>query len=150
MDPTKRAVVAHLHRLLAEKVAASADDIAATRAAMGSDTKSSAGDKHEVGRAMMQQELDKQAARHARLLAWQSELRRLPWDHASTTAGPGSLVATDQGDFLIGIGLGTVQVEGRTCHAVSPASPIGQALMGRAAGDVLEFNGRRATVRRVV
>ncbi len=54
----KAGLLTHLTALLQEKRSAIETEIASTLHARNSDTKSSAGDKHEVGRAMVQQELD--------------------------------------------------------------------------------------------
>ncbi|MBS1936795.1 MAG: 3-oxoacyl-ACP synthase [Bacteroidetes bacterium] len=143
MRPTKATVVAHLEQLLAERLSASKEAITTTRASFAGDTKSSAGDKHEVGRAMVQQELDKLEAQRAHLLALQGELGRVPKDGSFMRVAFGSLVTTDQGMYFIAIGLGPVQVDGHTCYAISLASPIGQLLHGKAAGDAVSFNGRR-------
>lgn len=147
---TKAAVVAHLHQLVDDRLAALLRSISETRASFTSDTKSSAGDKHEVGRAMVQQELDKQEAQYAQLLTLQRDLQRIPMDRTFAKAAFGSLVTTDQGIYFIAIGLGPVQVAGNTCYAISLASPIGQALKARAAGDTVTFNGRHLLVRSVV
>lgn len=149
MHLSKAVVMAHLHQSIEDRLAVSNEAIATTRASFASDTKSSAGDKHEVGRAMVQQELDKQEAQHAHLLALQRELQRVPMERTFTSAAFGSLVITDQGTYFIAIGLGPVQLAGRTCYAISLASPIGQLLKGKAAGDAVQFNGRRIVVQAV-
>ena len=59
MPLTKTALTAQLSDQLREKLSTCEEALTSTRAAFASDTKSSAGDKHEVGRAMVQQELDK-------------------------------------------------------------------------------------------
>ncbi|MBK9175144.1 MAG: hypothetical protein IPM46_02170 [Flavobacteriales bacterium] len=82
-----------------EKVNAVQTEIASTRSSFTSDTKSSAGDKHEVGRAMVQQELDKLEEQRAKLIALQHELARVPMDRVYAQAGLGSLVITDQGSY---------------------------------------------------
>lgn len=146
MPLTKATVVAHLQQLIDDKLAASSQAIATTREAFTSDTKSSAGDKHEVGRAMVQQELDKLEAQHAQLLVLQHELQRVPLERSFAQVAPGSLVTTDQGVYFVAIGLGAVQVRGETCYAISLASPIGQLLLGKEAGDAISFNGRRIVV----
>lgn len=149
MHLTKAAVVAHLQQLIADRLATSSEAIATTRIAFTSDTKSSAGDKHEVGRAMVQQELDKQEAQHAHLLTLQRELQRVPLERSFAQVAFGSLVTTDQGSYFIAIGLGPVHVEGHTCYAISLAAPIGQLLNGKAAGDSVLFNGKRIVVKSV-
>lgn len=149
MPLTKAAAVAHLQQLIEERLATSSEAIATTRASFTDDTKSSAGDKHEVGRAMVQQELDKLEAQHAQLRALQQELQRVLMERGSTRVAFGSLVTTDQGVYFIAIGLGAVQVAGSTCYAISLASPIGQLLKDKAVGDVVQFNGKRIVVRAV-
>jgi transcription elongation GreA/GreB family factor len=131
---------------LSEKVSAIRSDIASTLVARNSDTKSSAGDKHEVGRAMIQQELDQQEAQLAKLQALRQELERVPLNRTFDHVAFGSLVTTDQGVFFIAIGLGKVNIAGEACMVVSPASPVAQALKDKGVGDVVTFNGRTITV----
>ncbi|MBL0129571.1 MAG: GreA/GreB family elongation factor [Flavobacteriales bacterium] len=138
----KRDLIIHLREHLLEKVAAIQADIASTLAARNTDTKSSAGDKHEVGRAMIQQELDQQEAQLAKLQLLQQELDRVPLDRVYARVGFGSLVTTDQGDYFIAIGLGQVEVDGQSCFVISLASPIGQALKDKQIGDAVAFNSR--------
>ena len=112
----KEEILQHLRALLHEKLNAAQLSIASTRASFASETKSSAGDKHEVGRAMIQQELDQQEAQLAKLQAQVQELERMPMDRELDHAGWGSLVATDQECLfhryrlrLHGVGGGTVR-----------------------------------------
>jgi hypothetical protein len=143
---TKSAILHHLRVLLHGKLSTLHSEIESTRAAFVSDTKSSAGDKHEVGRAMVQQELDKLEDQKAKLIALQHELARVPLDRVHEKAGFGSLVITDGGSYFIAIGLGAVTVDGETCFAVSLASPIGQLLNERLPGERILFNGREIAI----
>jgi len=138
----KAAVVAQLRTVLERRAAALQSELSATLEARNSDTKSSAGDKHEVGRAMVQQELDQLEARLVSIRSMQQELARVPMDGVHEHVGFGSLVTTNQGTYFIAIGLGAVEAKNGTCYAISLASPIGQALRGRRTGDVVTVNGR--------
>lgn len=149
LDLDRTALLTRLKALLAEKESALRAEIASTLADRNSDTKSSAGDKHEVGRAMIQQELDRQEAQLAKLNAFQQDLNRIPAESTTERAVFGSLVHTDQGPYLLAIGLGPVVVNGTTLFAVSLASPIGQSLNRKKAGDAVRFNGRTITVLRI-
>lgn len=151
----KHVLLAHLNTLLAQRMHALKSELATTLEARNSDTKSSAGDKHEVGRAMVQQELDQLETQLAKTQAMQQELARVPVDRNYDRVAFGSLVTTDQGCYFIAIGLGAVEVgrnaaESTACFAVSLASPIGQALQGRRVGEELVFNGRTIRVLAVV
>ncbi|MEZ4756386.1 MAG: 3-oxoacyl-ACP synthase [Flavobacteriales bacterium] len=138
----KAAVVAHLRTVLAQRAAALDAELSATLEARNSDTKSSAGDKHEVGRAMVQQELDQLEGRSASIRSMQQELARVPMDRVHEQVGFGSLVVTDRGTFFIAIGTGAVDTMDGTCFAISLASPIGQMLRGKRIGDTVTVNGR--------
>ena len=139
----------HLQRLLKEKITALDREIASTLHARNSDTKSSAVDKHEVGRAMVQQELDHQQMQRDKVIAQLQELARVPVDRAFDRVGFGSLVTTDAGLYFIAIGLGRIEVQGDVCSVISLASPIGQALQHKREGDVISFNGRSIAVQAI-
>ncbi len=142
-------LVHHLQTLLQERARAAQQAIASTRSAFTSDTKSSAGDKHEVGRAMAQQELDKLEEQHAKLIALQQELARVQLERTFDRVAFGSLVKTDQGTYFVAIGLGRVEFEGGSFFAISLASPIGQLLKDKRVGDQVNFNGRTLTLRHI-
>ena len=142
----KAALVAHLRIVLDQRAAALQAELSATLEARNSDTKSSAGDKHEVGRAMVQQELDQLEGRLAGVLSMQQELARVPLDRTYERVGFGSLVRTDQGRYFLAIPLGLVELGSESCYAVSVASPIGQALLDRQADEVITFNGKRIAI----
>ncbi|MBL7938478.1 MAG: 3-oxoacyl-ACP synthase [Flavobacteriales bacterium] len=142
----KEALVAHLNATLEQRAAQLKAELAATLEARNSDTKSSAGDKHEVGRAMVQQELDQLEGRLVTVLSMQQELARVPLDRIYQRAGFGSLVHTDRDRYFIAIPLGAVELEGGTCYVVSIASPIGRALMDRSVDEVINFNGKRIAI----
>lgn len=105
------------------------------------ETKSSAGDKYETGRAMMQLEEDKNRSQLARVQQVMNTLHRISTLGNSDKAELGSLVETDKGSYFISIGLGKVMVDKEVYYCVSIDSPVGELLMGREAGEKIEFNG---------
>ncbi len=146
MPIDKVTLIAHLRITLQERIAATQTEIASTLHARNSDTKSSAGDKHEVGRAMVQQELDQLEGQLANTRGLLQELERVPMERAFDRVGFGSLVSTDQGLFFIAIGMGALEVNGERCFVISLASPIGQVLKGLQAGEQASFNGKAYSV----
>jgi hypothetical protein len=139
-----------LHRILIEKVdekiaAAHADLVSATES-RNSDTKSSAGDKHETGRAMMQMEVDYAGMQLQKALQLKGELDQIDFQTKSERAVAGSLVTTSRGQFLLSIGLGRLETVEGPFFAISPGSPIGQALTGKKKGDTFAFQGSGAEV----
>lgn len=116
--------------------------LAQAREASNDDTKSSAGDKYETSREMMQQDID----RNKRLLIDAQEnfkvLETIGHAPLSDTISGGSLVHTSQGIFYVSISAGQLQFEGQTVFAISAASPIGKMLLGKKKGDTFNFNGK--------
>lgn len=113
------------------------------RDSLGSEVKSSAGDKHETGRAMVQLEIERASSR---LKNQENELtifERLVFNDAATPSvvTPGCLVATSEGYFYLTVSLGAVLVEDQPVMVISPLSPVGNLLKGKRAGDSFEFNG---------
>ena len=131
-----------------QRINTAAEAMRAAQESANSESKSSAGDKYETGRAMAQLECD----RHAQLLAdaqrMKQELEQLDLTPA-TLIRPGSLAKTDRGTFFISISAGRISLEGQDYMAVSAASPIGTALRGKRVGEVAVFNKIRYVVEAV-
>jgi len=106
------------------------------------ETKSSAGDKYETSRAMMQQEKDK----HADQLDQAQELRRqlelLDPSITLTQIQPGSLVKTNEGHYYLSVSLGKMVLDNQTVFVLSSAAPLGQAILHKRVGDKIEFQNR--------
>ncbi|GAB4022984.1 hypothetical protein GCM10028773_38230 [Spirosoma koreense] len=122
----------------------------AAQEAANSESKSSAGDKYETGRAMAQLERDRNAQLLAEALKLSQELSRLNVEKTYEIVQPGSLVLTNRGAFFVSISAGKLTLEGQDYFAISPASPIATVLSGRKAGDTLTFNKLTYEVLRIV
>lgn len=132
-----------------ERIATAEQAIASARDAAMDDTKSSAGDKFETTREMMQQDI----VRNEQLLA---EARRM--EQVLMTGFPastqeqvrqGSLVETDQGIFFICISVGLLHVGGADCYVISADSPLGRQMLGKRATDCLVFNARNYRIKAI-
>ncbi len=62
----------------------------------------------------------------------------------------GSLVETNRGTFFLAISMGQLAVDGEHYWVVSTASPVGQLLVGQAAGQGFVFNDVAYVINRVV
>ena len=114
------------------------------------ETKSSAGDKYETGREMMQQETDRNQAQLNEANKLLIALNQINIDTTSSSAAPGSLVITDGGKFYLAISAGAINLNGEGYFAVSPASPIGAKLLGRKTGDEFNLNGKHYSIKEVI
>jgi transcription elongation GreA/GreB family factor len=137
----KLALHNHCTELANSKVDALEQELNATREATTTESKSSAGDKHETGRAMMhleQEKLHKQLAEAQTIVA---ELERIDGKAVHTQIGLGTLVKTDKATFLLAAGLGKVDFEGITYFVVSTKAPIAAQFLGKSAGEKVNMNG---------
>lgn len=103
------------------------------------ETKSSAGDKHETGRAMLQLERENAGKQLAAIEDLESTFIRI---NAEVATGPihlGSIVETTSATYFISIPVGKITVEEQIFYAIGIGSPIGQLLMGKTVGDVVSF-----------
>lgn len=144
----------HLHQLCSECIAATIYDaenaIADAREASQNETKSSAGDKYETAREMMQQEIDMNTTRLNKAKAQQQLLNLIPTDKTFTSVQPGAVVKTNNGNFYIAISAGQLIADGEKYYAVSIESPIGLQLKQRKAGDNFTLNGKQYTIASVI
>lgn len=122
----------------------------AAQEAANSESKSSAGDKYETGRAMAQLERDRHAQLLAEALKLSQDLGRLNLEKTYDTVQPGSLVITNRGAFFISISAGKLTVAGTDYFAMSPMSPVATALAGHKDGDVITFNKQTYQVLRIL
>lgn len=105
-----------------------------------SNTKSTAGDKHDTEREMVQAELNNYSRQ---IQAQKQNLNSLKSvDPArKNKVEQGALVQTANGWFYLSIPLGKIDFEGEKVWLISLASPMGQALNGKKTGEVYELNG---------
>jgi len=110
--------------------------------AANEETKSTAGDKYETGRAMAQLEIDKYRNQLAEAVKTKQELLRITVEENTQRIKPGSLIFTSLGNFYIAINAGQQHVDGQTFFTVSAASPIGLKLIGLKPGDSFTLNNQ--------
>jgi transcription elongation GreA/GreB family factor len=124
--------------------------IQSAQQASNDDTKSSAGDKYETSREMMQQDTNRNIAQLTEANKLMVVLNRININGTATKAETGSLVITSNGKFYLSISAGALVIDNETYVAVSPASPIGAKLQGQKAGDEFTLNGKTYLIEAVI
>ena len=117
--------------------------------ARNQETKSSAGDKYETGRAMMQIEEEKSRTQLSQALAVKKELMRIDISTRTQKGKLGSLVITNKGKYFISIGIGKVILKDGPYYCISRLSPIGTQLIGKEEEEEIEFNGNRIRIEEI-
>jgi transcription elongation GreA/GreB family factor len=106
-----------------------------------SDSKSSAGDKHETARAMMQLEQEKISRQIDDVLKQKVLLQKMDLHTNPAQITKGSLVKTNKGYLFLSVALGKIVIDDMDVIVLSPQSPLGLKLMGLARGTSIEING---------
>jgi transcription elongation GreA/GreB family factor len=139
-DDIRQLLLRECLRAFDDKIASAKQNLITVRESVDSETKSTAGDKHETGRAMAQIELEKAQRQLNELLHMKNDLLRISPGRNPEKIAAGSVVVTDKLIFFISVPLGAIKISEAVFYAISPVSPIGSALLGKQAGDAIELN----------
>ena len=128
-------------KVVLEKRKLLSQQLDSARLSANSETKSSAGDKHETGRALAQLEQENLAKQFSFLERLESDLSQLKAAQISEKVEKGALVQTDKMTLFFGVALGELKVENKSVFAISTASPIGKIALDKTMGDSFIVNG---------
>jgi len=113
---------------------------------LGSETKSSAGDKHETGRAMVQLEQEKLGQQLQELDATRSILNKINIGNPSNKIRLGSLVKTSMANYFIAISAGAFKHNDEVVYCISANAPIARFLLGKERDENFVFNGDEQSI----
>lgn len=115
-----------------------------------SETKSSAGDKHETGRAMLQLEREKAGQQLAEIQKQFQILSKINPEITHNIIALGSIVYTTQFNYFIAISEGELNLDNEKFFAISPITPIGKLLMSKKKNDIFKFRNQNITIKKVL
>lgn len=104
------------------------------------DAKSSSGDKHETGLAMMHLEQEKLNAKLKEILEMQSVVLKLPEEKNVEKVVLGTIVKTDRALFYVSVAVPGIVYEGTSVICVSPSAPLIRAFWNQEKGSEIVFN----------
>jgi hypothetical protein len=123
--------------------------MAELKESLENESKSSAGDKHETGRAMVQLEQEKLSKQMTELLLMRRILEQINPSIKHVKIGIGSLVETTMGWYFISVGLGPIEKDGKVIFVLNPQAPLGQKLVGKKVGESIDMNGKMEEIHQV-
>lgn len=137
------------HDYVSRRISTAQNTIDAAQSSANEETKSSAGDKYETGRSMMQQEAEwaRRQLEEARKL--KMEMDQIKLEESESPVHNGCLVYTSKGIFYISISAGKLVVDDETAFAISAASPLGTKLLGLQPNDSFDLNGQSFKILKV-
>lgn len=117
---------------------------------LASETKSSAGDKHETGRAMLQLEREKLGQQLLEVERMAIILSRVSITMKTNAVLLGSWVKTSKRDYFLAISAGAYEGAENPIYCISRAAPIGKLLLGKSIGDVVDFDGEKIRIAEIL
>ena len=150
----KQQLITHLISLLDDRMAVAGKAMEAAQESANDQSKSSAGDKYETSRSMGQLDRNMHARQYEQARQERTILERLQAAaNESGTLGRvalGSLVKTTAGFFFIAVSAGVVALEGEKVIAISAATPIGKALLGKEVKQTFLFQGKNRKIEEIL
>jgi|AntRauTorcE11897_2_1112592.scaffolds.fasta_scaffold40396_1 transcription elongation GreA/GreB family factor len=146
----KIALYEFIHKELDQKIESARQDVQSNRESRDTATKSTAGDKHETSRALMQTALDNSEAQLNKTVALKNQLNKIDPQKELSEVEFGCLVTSERGTFFISIPFGKVEIDGTTIFVISPAAPLAQAMLGKKAGEAASFQGGELKIKEVL
>lgn len=110
------------------------------------ESKSSAGDKYETGREMINLEFDKLTGQLQEFRKLEGTLAMARRNTPAKNIQLGSLVKTSVANYFIAIPAGEISAGNEKFYAIGANSPVAQALLGKKEKDSFDFNGNTSEI----
>jgi len=142
----KQQLYSHCQEFVNQKLETIQKTILSNKEALNSETKSSAGDKHETGRAMLQLEMEKAGQQLKVVQQMQEQISRIDVNSKNAIGCLGSLINTNSHNYYLAISIGKVTINSDDYFVISSSSPIGRLLLGKQKGDCISFNNTQICI----
>lgn len=126
-----------------DRISAALKDLEAD---LENETKSSAGDKYETGREMINLEWNKLSVQLQQFRRLNETLEMAKSRPVTGSIQLGSLVQTSVANYFIAIPAGQVKLKEEVFFCIGANSPIAQVFLGKRQGDALNFNGKQLSI----
>tara|TARA_B100001287_G_scaffold276079_1_gene285678 strand:- start:826 stop:1284 length:459 start_codon:yes stop_codon:yes gene_type:complete len=140
-DVNKADFLCLMHEGIRQRISEASIILAGIQESIDSETQSTAGDKHDTSRELMQQERNKAAQNLQNQISLDVLALKLKSITVSNEVRFGSLVLTNVGWFFIGLPLGRIRFEDEDVLCISGNAPVAKLLENRVVGDVIKMNG---------
>jgi len=145
----KETLVTACVQIIEEKLENVDQELALLQKSANEETKSSAGDKYETGRAMLMLEKEKLLGQKDQLFNQLKPLKSIDVKKHCSKVELGAIVYTTGSNYFIASGLGQMVVNETTFLVVSAMAPIAQNMLGKVEADEFTFNGNTFKISRI-
>lgn len=138
----KQKTYSYLLQIINEKIQTLQHELNELLISISNETKSSAGDKYETSRAMLQIEQDQLNKQLSNALQQKTLLDSIDIDLTHECITIGDLIKTNHAYFFLSIGLGKIEIDGIPVIILSALSPLGKKLFDLKQEHTFLFNGK--------
>ena len=118
---------------------------------LNEETKSSAGDKHETTRAMIQIEREKNSNRVKEIESLKKNLVLVKSiEPSNISVKIGSIIFTTNNNYFISISSEIYKSDIIKIYCVSPNTPIAKAYLGKKVGNIVNFNNIESMIEKII
>lgn len=147
----KKKLHAHCDNYIREKLKVLERRKKELKLALDSEDKSSAGDKHETGRAMIQIEREKNSNRIKEIESVKKNLVLVKSIEPSTiNVKIGSIIFTKNNNYFISISSEIYKSDIIKIYCISPNTPIAKAYLGKKVGNIVNFNDIESKIEKII
>ena len=146
----KKKILNFINRLLEDKIDLVKQELNFLRIDKNEITKSSAGDKFETGRSLIQIEIDKLDNQYSIIKNQINAVNQIILEKKEKVCSFGSIVETKKALYYLSIGLGRHVIDKKEVLLISLSSPIGKLLDGKRVGDRFIFNGSEDNIKKII
>lgn len=134
----KEKLIQQLFALLQQKKKVIEENLHQLKESLFSETKSSAGDKHETARAMVQLEFEQISKQLHETESLISQFTRIS-SMSPSKIGLGSLIQTNHSWFYLSIPMGKIQIDGIEIFCLGINAPLASLFTNKNLGDSIKF-----------
>lgn len=146
----KKELLEQIFKQIDDKISILQSEFKVYKDSAANETKSTAGDKHDTSKSMMQLEQEKMSAQLSDILNQKNVLLNVSLTKEQKSIGLGSLVYTSNGVFFLSIFSKSINLNGINYIPVSIQSPIGKELMKSKKGLSILINAKEYTILSIV
>lgn len=135
---------------LDKKIRIVKDSLAGLKEDLENESKSSAGDKYETGREMINIEWNKLTTQLNEYDRLEQILNRIEKNEFHDTVILGSIVMTSNANYFISIPAGEIMANGKKFYAVGIQSPVARQLIGKKRNDSFNISGKSCKIEEII
>lgn len=140
MNAFKQKLITSCENYFTQKISELTNALRDVTEAGNNETKSTAGDKHETARAMMQLEQEKLSKQLQDAEIQFADFEKIDFSRKTESVSLGSLIQSNKGLLFLATGIGKVMIDDKTVFVISHQSPLGKLLLGKKTKDTVVFN----------